>query len=69
MKSFYEFNRGNPEDRLEQYKLYPKMALFHIALREELGEEEYQEFYRAEKEAQKRFAPMFHQTPSKWISA
>ena len=69
MKSFYDFNRSTPEDRLEQYKLYPEMVLFHIALREEMGEEEYQEFYKAEKESAKRMAtPMFKQTTRKWAT-
>lgn len=69
MRSFYDFNRNNPEERLEQYQLYPEMALFHVALREELGEEEYSAFYRAEKESQRRAMPMYHQTTSKWVSA
>ncbi|GAB3820617.1 hypothetical protein [Pontibacter rugosus] len=70
MKSFYEFNRNNPQERLEQYKLYPEMALFHIALREEMGEEEYHAFYRAEKEAQQRFkVPVYHETTPQWVNA
>jgi CRISPR/Cas system endoribonuclease Cas6 (RAMP superfamily) len=68
MKSFYDFNRNNPEERLEQYKLFPELALFHIALREEMSEEEYQAFYQAEKEANKRFAPLFHQDRRKWAT-
>ncbi|MCX2740053.1 hypothetical protein [Pontibacter anaerobius] len=70
MRSFYDFNRSSPQERQEQYKIYPEMALFHIALREELGEEEYNAFYRAEQEAQKRFVhPMSHQTNAKWVTA
>ncbi len=69
MKSFYDFNRSTPEERLEQYRLFPEMVLFHIALREEMGEEEYQEFYRAEKESAKRkAAPVFQQNMRKWAT-
>lgn len=69
MKSFYDFNRNNPEERMQQYKLFPEMALYHIALREEMEEEEYLEFYQAEKEAVKRMAPMFHQRNRVWATA
>jgi len=70
MKSFYDFNRSNPKERQEQYKFYPELALFHIALREELGEEEYNAFYQAEQEAQKRqMNPMSHRTTTKWAAA
>ena len=69
MKSFYDFNRNTQEERLEQYTLFPEMALFHIALREEMGEEEYQAFYRAEKESAKRMAaPMYQQSTRKWAT-
>lgn len=70
MKSFYDFNRSSPEERQQQYKHYPEMALFHIALREELGEEEYNAFYSAEQEAaQKRsITSMSHQTSRKWVT-
>ncbi|PRY16513.1 hypothetical protein CLV24_101359 [Pontibacter ummariensis] len=69
MKSFYEFNRNSLQERLEQYKLYPEMALFHIALREEMGEEEYQAFYCAEREAQKLGAPLLYQNVREWTAA
>ena len=69
MKSFYDFNRNNPEERLEQYKLFPEMALYHIALREEMEEEEYLAFYRAEKESAKRMAaPIYQQTTRTWAT-
>lgn len=71
MKSFYDYNRNNPEERLERNLLYPEMAMFHIALREELGEEEYQQFFYAEKEATKRKASsaMLNQTSRRWATA
>ncbi|MHA6249373.1 hypothetical protein ACXYMU_15635 [Pontibacter sp. CAU 1760] len=69
MKSFYDFNRNNPEERLKQNELFPEMALFHIALREEMGEEEYQAFYRAEQESAKLIkAPIYHQTTPTWAT-
>jgi hypothetical protein len=67
-KNFYDFNRDSPEERQERNRLYPELAKFHIALREELGDEEYQEFYQAEKESVKRFSPVFHQTPRQWVN-
>lgn len=50
-KSFYDFNRNSPQERQERNQLYPELAKFHIALREEMSEEEYQQFYKSEKEA------------------
>ncbi|MBF9253973.1 hypothetical protein I2I11_11780 [Pontibacter sp. 172403-2] len=69
MKSFYEFNRNSPQERRERNSLYPKLARFHIALREELSEEEYQAFYRAEKEALASYKPMYNQTQNRWAAA
>ncbi|MCC9167653.1 hypothetical protein [Pontibacter harenae] len=69
MKSYYDFKNDSPQERLERNSLYPELAKFHIALREELGEEEYQAFYQAEKEAMKLYAPMYHQTGNQRIYA
>ncbi|WP_230407154.1 hypothetical protein [Pontibacter cellulosilyticus] len=68
MKSFFDFNRNSPEERRERNQLYPELARFHIALREEMSEEEYQAFYASEQEALKRARPMLYQTSSRWIS-
>ncbi|WP_299824286.1 hypothetical protein [uncultured Pontibacter sp.] len=68
MKSFFEFNRNSPEERQERNKLYPELARFHIALREEMSEEEYQAYYNSEQESHKRSRPMLYQSKSKWIS-
>ncbi|MDX5418696.1 MAG: hypothetical protein LPK09_05730 [Hymenobacteraceae bacterium] len=67
VKSFYDFNRDNPQERQERNRLYPELANFHIALREEMSEEEYQEFFKAEKEA---FNPLIMSNTNKtgqWI--
>ena len=48
-KNFYDFNLESKQERQERNTLFPEMAKFHIALREELNEEEYQAFYNAEK--------------------
>ena len=69
MKSFFDFNRNSPEERRERNQLYPELAKFHIALREEMSEEEYQAYYASEQEALKRNRPMLYQTSSRWISA
>lgn len=69
MKSFFEFNRNSPAERQERNRLYPELANFHIALREEMSEEEYQAFFNSEKEALRRSRPILNQTRHKWISA
>lgn len=69
MKSFYDFNTNSPEERSERNKLYPELASFHIALREELSEEEYQQFYKAEKEISQRPMPLNQNPAHKWITA
>jgi hypothetical protein len=69
MKSFYDFNTDSPQERQERNKLYPQLASFHIALREELSEEEYQQFYKAEKEISQRQRHQNQNLTHKWISA
>jgi hypothetical protein len=69
MKSFYDFNRDNPQEREERNKLYPELAKFHIALREELSEEEYQKFFESEQEANKSALPYHTPNTRQWISA
>ncbi|MHC2991669.1 hypothetical protein OB13_08745 [Pontibacter sp. HJ8] len=65
-KSFYDFNRNSPQERQERNQLYPELAKFHIALREEMSEEEYQQFYKSEKEAAR--PRMLHNTKTRqWI--
>ncbi len=61
MKSFYDFNRNSPQERRERNSLYPQLAQFHIALREELSDEEYQAFFNSETEAQKHYKQIFDQ--------
>lgn len=67
VKSFYDFNRDSRKERQERNQLYPELAKFHIALREEMSEEEYQEFYRAEKEAAKNLMIPKPNPTSQWI--
>ncbi|WP_439880036.1 hypothetical protein ACSX1A_12800 [Pontibacter sp. MBLB2868] len=69
MKSFFDFNRNSPEERQERNKMYPELSRFHIALREEMSEEEYQAFYASEKESLRQSRPIIHQNKNKWISA
>ncbi|PVY43084.1 hypothetical protein [Pontibacter virosus] len=67
VKSFYDFNTDSPQERQERNQLYPELAKFHIALREEMSEEEYQEFYRAEKDAAKSLMIPNQNTSTQWI--
>ena len=55
-KNFYDFNANSLQERQERNKLFPELAKFHIALREELTEAEYFEFFNAEKESLKQFS-------------
>jgi hypothetical protein len=67
MKSFYDFDINSRQERFERNSMYPELASFHIALREELNEEEYHAFYRSEKESLMKTAPMFQKNTNKWI--
>jgi hypothetical protein len=67
VKSFYDFNLNSPQERQERNQLYPELAKFHIALREEMSEEEYQEFFKAEKEASKPLMIPHHTNPTQWM--
>ncbi|WP_299987009.1 hypothetical protein [uncultured Pontibacter sp.] len=67
VRSFYDFNRDSPQERQERNQLYPELAKFHIALREEMSEEEYQEFYRAEREAARNLMLPNQTNPTQWI--
>ncbi|EJF08803.1 MULTISPECIES: hypothetical protein [Pontibacter] len=67
VRSFYDFNRDSPQERQERNQLYPELAKFHIALREEMSEEEYQEFFRAEKEANKHLMIPNPNPSNQWI--
>ncbi len=53
-KSFYDFNVESLQERQERNILFPELALFHIALREELRDDEYQAFFNAERESCKQ---------------
>lgn len=50
-KTFYDFNLSSLQERQERNSLFPELARFHIALREELREDEYMDFFNAEKES------------------
>jgi hypothetical protein len=67
VKSFYDFNRNSPQERQERNQLYPELAKFHIALREEMSEEEYQEFFEAEKKANKPLIIPNQPNPTQWM--
>ncbi len=69
MKSFYDFDINSPQERNERSSMYPELATFHIALREELSEEEYNAFYKSEKESLRKYAPIIQQTQNTWIRA
>jgi len=69
LKSFYDFNVNSPEERLERNRLFPELAKFHISLREELSEAEYEAFFNSEKESFKQLTAQNQPNNRTWISA
>jgi hypothetical protein len=65
-KSFYDFNLNSLQERQERNNLYPELARFHIALREELREDEYQDFFNAERESFRQAMAMNQIAQRKW---
>ena len=65
-KSFYDFNLSSLQERQERNSLYPELARFHIALREELREDEYQDFFNAERESFRQAMALNKTTHRKW---
>jgi hypothetical protein len=51
MKSFFEYDLNNPQERKERFEQYPELSKFDIALSEELSQEEYEKFFEAEKQS------------------
>jgi hypothetical protein len=68
-KNFYDFNVSSPQERQERNKLFPELAKFHIALREELSEEEYQDFFNAEKESFRQITNLNQTKQRTWANA
>jgi hypothetical protein len=51
MKSFFEYDLNNPQERKERFEHYPEFSKFDIALSEELSHDEYERFVEAEKQS------------------
>jgi hypothetical protein len=51
MKSFFEYDLNNPQERKERFEHYPEFSKFDIALSEELSHDEYEKFVEAEKQS------------------
>ena len=50
MKSFYDYDVDNPAERQERYTTYPELSRFHMALQDELTDDEYQTYFDSEKQ-------------------
>ena len=50
MKSFYDYDANNPAERQERYAYYPELSKFHMALQDELSDEEYETYFETEKQ-------------------
>ena len=68
-KTFYDFNLSSLQERQERNNLFPELARFHIALREELQEDEYMDFFNAEKESFRQALTQNHTFKRTWAEA
>ncbi len=66
MKSFYDYDLDNPAERQERYTIYPELSLFHMALQDELTDDEYQTYYESEKQLVKP-TPVVNNFQTRWI--
>ncbi len=66
MKSFYDYDVDNPAERQERYTFYPELSKFHMALQDELTDDEYQTYYEAEKQLVKP-TPAVNNFQTRWI--
>ncbi|RDC65433.1 hypothetical protein [Adhaeribacter pallidiroseus] len=66
MKSFYDYDVDNPTERQERYTTYPELSRFHMALQDELTDDEYQTYYESEKQLIKP-TPVANNFQTRWI--
>lgn len=50
MKNFFDYDLNNPADRQERTTYYPELSMFHMALQDELTDDEYQTYFESEKQ-------------------
>ena len=67
MKQFFDYDADSPQERQEQFKQYPELSKFYIALSEELAPEEYEKFCEAEKQSFYLFNPRTKNQELQWI--
>lgn len=67
MKNFFDYDVDSPQERQEQFELYPELSKFHIALSEELSNDEYEKFYEAEKQSFYSFKQINTPPKLQWI--
>ncbi len=67
MKNFFDYDINNPQERQERLEQYPALSKFYIALSEELSQDEYENFYEAEKQSFYSVAQSSNNQQSKWI--
>ena len=67
MKSFYDYDANNPAERRERYTHFPELSMFHMALQDELTDDEYQTFFDTEKQFISP-TPAANSVKTQWIS-
>ena len=50
MKNFFDYDLNNPAERQERTTHYPELSMFHMALQDELTDDEYQTYFDSEKQ-------------------
>lgn len=66
MKNFFDYDLNNPAERQERSAHYPELSNFHLALQDELPDDEYQTYFESEKQL---ITPDFSTNPTQntWI--
>ncbi|WP_026462341.1 hypothetical protein [Adhaeribacter aquaticus] len=67
MKNFFDYDINNPDESKEQLQQYPELSKFYIALSEELSQDEFENFYEAEKQSFYSVTQPSNNHKSKWI--
>ncbi len=66
MKSFYDYDVDNPAEWQERYTTYPELSKFHMALQDELTDDEYQTYFESEKRLVEP-KPLVNNFQTRWI--
>lgn len=66
MKNFFDYDANNPAERQERYAHYPELSKFHMALQDELSDDEYETYFESEKQLITQ-TPLANTVRAQWI--